>query len=105
MSSAADGPPADPSRPPDWDRLELAARRLLDEHDAWQRRARTAEARVRELEAALDDVSSGDLNPVQLAEKVEMLDAANASLRDRLERARGSIRRILDRLQFLQEER
>jgi len=100
MSSAAD-----PRTlvPPEWDELELSVRRLLDEFDGWRRRAARAEARVQELEAALSDVSSGAMDPLELRRRVQALEAENAALTDRLRRAHGNVSRILDRLEFAGE--
>ena len=95
--AGADGVPAE------WDELELVVRRLLDQHAQWRRRAAEAEARVRELEKALDDYSSGRVNPLELGERLERLEAENRDLRERLESARGSVDRILGRLQFMEE--
>ncbi|MBI4543909.1 MAG: hypothetical protein HY703_01790 [Gemmatimonadetes bacterium] len=86
--------------PPEWDRLELAVRRLLEAVDSWQSRAQAAEQRIHELESALRDVASGGLDPLALAQRVEALEQENGALRSRLEQARGSIRRILSRLQL-----
>lgn len=92
-------------RPAEWDQLELAVRRLMDEYQQWKRRALAAEARLREVEATLREVSSGALDPVALTERIEALEAENRDLRNRLGRARETIERILARLQFLEEER
>ena len=94
-----------PKRPPEWDRLELAVRRLLDDHEEWRRRAEAAARRVRELDAALRDVTDGALDPVELKRRVEVLETRNAELRQRLDKARESVDRILARLQFLEEDR
>ena len=102
MSSNAADPP---TPPPEWDRLELSVRRLLDAHDAWRVRARTAEARVKELEASLADVASGRVDPVTLADEVEKERRRNRDLNDRLEKARTTVERVLARLQFLEENR
>lgn len=89
----------------EWDRLELGVRRLLDEHDRWQRRALQAEAKLQELETMLDAVSRGGLDPDELSARIETLEAVNRELLARLERARGSVGSILTRLELLEEER
>jgi hypothetical protein len=89
----------------EWDRIERGVRRALDDRDAWRRRAQLAEARVRELEAALRDVSSGNLDPMQLSEQARDLERENRMLLDRLGKARESVDRILTRLNFAEEER
>jgi len=90
---------------PGWDRLELAVRRLMDEHDALRRRAHTAEKRLQELEAALADVSAGRLDPVAVSERAQQLEQENRRLNDRLARAREMVERILGRIQFAEDDR
>jgi len=89
---------------PEFDRLELTIRRLLEAHDAMRRRLEAAEARVRELESALQEVSGGRIDPVTLAEEARSLEQRNALLEDRLARARESVERMMSRLQFTVEE-
>jgi predicted RNase H-like nuclease (RuvC/YqgF family) len=91
--------------PPELDRLELTIRRLLESHARCERRAAEAEARVRELEAALGDVSAGRLDPVTLAEEARALEERNAVLQERLSQARAAVDRIMGRLQFTAEDR
>jgi chromosome segregation ATPase len=91
--------------PPELDRLELTVRRLLESHDAWRQRAERAESRIAELEAAVQDLSTGSLDPVAMAGEVRSLDAQNRELRTRLEAARQAVQRMLSRLQFVEEER
>ncbi|HUH11700.1 MAG TPA: hypothetical protein VMK65_01265, partial [Longimicrobiales bacterium] len=50
-----------------WRELENAVARLLETHDALQARLAAAEARIQELEAALQGVSTGELNPSEMA--------------------------------------
>lgn len=101
MSSAArKGASAGPS----WDRLELAARRLIQEHAATRRRLADAERRVGELERTLSEVSQGTLDPVALHDRLERASAQNEALRGRLAEAETRVQRILLRLQFLEEE-
>jgi seryl-tRNA synthetase len=90
---------------PELDRLELTVQRLLQAHDALRRRAEAAEARVRELERAVQDVSTGRVNPVELAEDARRLEDQNAALRARLDAAYRAVHRISARLQFVEEER
>jgi hypothetical protein len=60
---------------------------------------------VRELEAALRDVTSGQIDPVALNNRVHALEQENRFLARRLDRARESVKRISARLQFLDEDR
>ena len=90
---------------PGWDRLELSVRRLVDEHETWRRRALIAEKRVLELEAALRDVSAGTLDPVAVSDRAEVLERENRQLNRRLRHAHDTVQRILNRLQFAEEDR
>lgn len=91
--------------PVEWDRLELAVRRLLDEYTACRRRADAAERRIAELEAALQAVAAGAVDPLELRERVAALEAENRSLRERMEQARAGVGRIVARLQFMEDDR
>jgi predicted RNase H-like nuclease (RuvC/YqgF family) len=94
-----------PKPPPEWDALELAVRRLLEAHDTLRRRADEAERRVRELEGALGDVSTGALDPLQLSERATALERENRLLLDRISNANVVVERIAQRLNFLEAER
>jgi predicted RNase H-like nuclease (RuvC/YqgF family) len=89
---------------PEWDGLESAIERLLEQHASLRERAEIAEGRVRELEAALRDVSAGRIDPVAIAEHAQSLEKENQLLNERLERARHSVQRILGRMRFVEEE-
>jgi hypothetical protein len=52
----------------------------------------------------LRNVSAGEIDPVTLAERTRELEAENRDLLDRLTRARESVRRILGRMRFTEEE-
>ena len=103
MSSGAANIPAEG----EFQRLERALDRLLKEFDKLQQRCQTAEGRVHQLEAALrnNSDSSGELDPVALANRVHLLEQENRFLARRLDRARESVKRISARLQFLDEDR
>jgi len=101
MSNGAEQPA--PPALPEWDRAERAVRRLLEDRDAWQRRATLAENRVRELEGALRDVSAGTLDPLQLSRHAQMLETENRRLLERLSQARETVERIIDRIDFAEE--
>lgn len=91
--------------PPEFDRLELTVRHLLDAYDAWRERAMAAEARVAELEQTVRQVAEGDLDPVALAEQVRALEERNRAMRARMDAAHETVQRIVARLQFVEEER
>ena len=89
------------------ERLENALQRLLSEFDALQRRTAEAEERVKQLEGTMrsSSTAAGDLDPVALANRVNLLEQENRFLARRLDRARESVRRISARLQFLDEDK
>lgn len=90
---------------PELDRLELVLRRLLDAWEAQQRRIQQGDARVRELEAALQGVSTGQIDPMELGQRVRELEVENRALRQRIRDAEAVVQRIQARLQFVEEER
>ncbi|MBX6363444.1 MAG: hypothetical protein IRZ00_06215 [Gemmatimonadetes bacterium] len=102
VSSAA-GKPRLPA-PAEFVRLEDAVRRMLAEFDALRRRAADAEARVRQLEATVAELSGGGYDPEALLDRVKALEAENRLLRARLEGAATHVRRLLARINFLEEE-
>ena len=91
--------------PGEWAELELAVRRLLDEHDALRARLARAEARSAELEGALHSFSTGAVDPVHVQKRAELLERENRELRGRLEQARERVGRVMDRLRFAEESR
>lgn len=90
--------------PGEYDRLETAIRRLLDEVAGYRARAEVAEHRASELERTLRDVSSGALDPVKLQAGVRELTDENRDLRRRMGLAQDRIRRLIARFDFLREE-
>ncbi len=102
MSSA--GRPR-PGFPTEWEALELAVRRLLDDYQALRRRAAAAEHRVRELETALAQLGSGDVDPLALQARARELEAENRALQARVDDAAERVRRLLARTHFLEEDR
>lgn len=77
--------------------LERLVNHLGDELAAFRRRALQAEARVKALEGS---PGATRVSP----ERIEKLERENASLRLRLEKARGRTRQMLDRVRFLRQQ-
>lgn len=96
---------ADTRLPGEWSELELAVRRMLDEYDGMKARVERAEARCVELESALQNFSSGSVDPVDVQKRVEMLARENQELRRRLGQAHERVTRVMDRLRFTEESR
>src|SRR5262245_51241503 len=91
----------------EWQRLELLLGHLLRVFDSLRERAGKAEERVQQLEAAMRNASSttGEVDPVALANRVHLLEQENRFLARRLDGARASVKRISARLQFLEDDR
>jgi predicted nucleic acid-binding Zn-ribbon protein len=75
--------------------LDKLVRHLGDELASFRRRALHAEARVKTLESSPGAVRT---------ERIEKLERENASLKIRLEKARGRTRQMLDRVRFLRQQ-
>ncbi|HET9981998.1 MAG TPA: hypothetical protein VFQ38_00355 [Longimicrobiales bacterium] len=103
MSSVA-GKPGHPPPPAEFGRLEDSVRRMLEEFTALRRRAAQAEARVRQLEGTVAQLSGGAFDPEALLGRVHALEAENRQLRARLDTAAAHVRRLLARINFLEEE-
>jgi predicted RNase H-like nuclease (RuvC/YqgF family) len=103
-SDVAEPKPATDPVPREFDRLESAVRRLADELAGYRARARIAEARTSELERAMQDLSTGALDPVALRERVRRLEQENQDLRRRMLQAQERVRRLIARLDFLRED-
>lgn len=88
-------------------RLETALQQLLRAFDELRTRFAASEQRVQHLEASLRTASSssGELDPVALANRVHLLEQENRFLARRLDKARESVKRISARLQFLEDDR
>src|SRR5688500_15033374 len=85
--------------------LQASVRQLMKDYDQLRMRATNGEARIRELEGALRDVSSGGDGPVALNQRVHASEQETRFLARRVDRARDSVKRISARLQFLDEDR
>src|SRR5687768_4627436 len=96
---------ADVRLPGEWSELELAVRRMLDEYAAMKVRLEQTEARCNELEGALQNFSSGSVDPVDVQKRVELLTRENQELRRRLGQAHERVTRVMDRLRFAEESR
>lgn len=88
--------------------LQALVRHLGDELGAFRRRALTAEARLRELDGAVDgepsapSVSGADRE--ELTARITALEEENARLQQRLETATGKAKQMYDRVRFLRQQ-
>jgi predicted RNase H-like nuclease (RuvC/YqgF family) len=102
---ASNGADSGTKLPGEWEDLELAVRRLLDEHDGLRARTARAEARCAELETTLQDYASGSVDPVDVQRRAEALERENRELRTRLTQARERVGLVMDRLRFAGQAR
>lgn len=88
-------------------RLESSLQQLLLAFDELRARVARSEQKAQQLEATMRNAasSSGELDPVALANRVHLLEQENRFLARRLDRARESVKRISARLQFLEDDR
>jgi len=77
--------------------LNQLVRHLGDELATFRRRALSAEARIKAIDAA---PGGARVNP----ERVDRLEKENADLKRRLEAARARTRQVLDRVRFLRQQ-
>ena len=77
--------------------LETLVHHLGDELASFRRRALQAEARVKALESSPGATRTSP-------ERIEKLERENASLKMRLETARGRTRQMLERVRFLRQQ-
>ena len=82
--------------------LQTLVRHLGDELAGFRRRALTAEARVRELEAKESRLAR--TSPRELADRCAVLEGENADLRGRLDAATARTRQMLDRVRFIRQQ-
>jgi len=82
--------------------LETLVRHLGDELATFRRRALSAEARLRELDAAEGEGRSPDTAALQV--QVTELERENAMLRARLETATQRARQMYERVHFLRQQ-
>lgn len=84
--------------------LEGAVSGLLEELEELRDRVRDAEEWGRELEGHLRDFVEGDRDPGELVARLQELDRSNKDLRERMERGKASVERLLSRIRFLEEQ-
>lgn len=80
--------------------LRTLVHHLADDLAAYRRRALLAEARLKEIEAAVEGGSVAS----DLAERCAQLERENEKLQNRLEAASNRARQMLDRVRFLRQQ-
>jgi hypothetical protein len=88
-----------------FDRLEGLVADALDSLASLRDRALSAEARVRDLEEALERHEAAGGASEETAHRLGAYQAENRELRGRLTRGREGVERLLARIRFLEEQR
>lgn len=101
MSASADsGPGADALA-----RLEALVARAAARIREVEASQAEAERRVDELDRILSGITSDQVRPSALLERVHALEAENAELRRRIAGGREGVERLLAKIRFLEEQR
>ena len=87
------------------DALEGAVARALERVAELELDRETALARSRELEGLLSAFSADGEAPDRMVARVKRLELENQDMRERMERGRESVERLLAKIRFLEEQR
>lgn len=85
--------------------LDGAVGAVLAELGRLRERLAEREARVREVESLLAEMSAGEESPARMRRRLDHLEAENAELRLRLDEGREGVERLLAKIRFLEEQR
>lgn len=85
--------------------LEALVGRAVQRLETLRMRAEAAEAKSAEMEELVRRFTGDDPAAGRLLSRLESLEKENRDLRDRLERGRDGIDRVLARIRFLEEQR
>ncbi len=86
------------------DELEGVVDAALAEVEQLRRRAAEIEAEHAEMTELLRRFTQDEESPGRLLTRLETLEGENADLRDRLERGRDGVKRMLARIRFMEEQ-
>jgi chromosome segregation ATPase len=86
-------------------RLEGAVSRALERIRQLESQLEDSRRQSGELDQVLGQITSGELPPSSLMERMHALEAENADLRQRLTGARERVERLLAKIRFLEEQR
>ncbi|MDT8368627.1 MAG: hypothetical protein RQ745_05440 [Longimicrobiales bacterium] len=87
------------------DALEAAVEVLLDRLTSAERRAAISEERRTEVEVLLREMSAGSVDPAEMAERLQEVEAENEELRSRLDGGLERVERLLARVHYLEDQR
>ncbi len=85
--------------------LEAAVDALIARLTEAENRAGQAEGRREEVESLLREMTEGDADPAEMAERLESLEVENEDLRSRVDRGLDSVDRLLSQVRFLESQR
>ena len=85
--------------------LDAAVGALIEELAAMKGRASEAEAKSVELEELVQRFTGDDAEAGRLLTRLKDLEGENTDLKERLERGREGIDRLIARIKFLEEQR
>jgi predicted nuclease with TOPRIM domain len=85
--------------------LDAAVGRLIHELATAKDRAADAESETTELQELLRRFTGDEAEAGRLLTRIRNLEGENSDLRERLERGRQGVDRLLARLKFLEEQR
>lgn len=85
--------------------IETAVERLLERLAEAERRRAISEARRSEVEALLREMSGGSIDPAEMAERLQAMEAENDDFRSRIERGLERVDRLLARVRYLEDQR
>ena len=86
-------------------RLENAISQAGDRVDGLRRELARTRGRREELEGMIRGVTSGELSPSDMVERMDILEQEGAELRARLKEGREGVERLLARIRFLEDQR
>ncbi len=87
-----------------FERLDGAIEQALAQVTDLRARVRAVEKRNGELEALMARFESGSESPGEFVDRMKSLELENGDLRDRLEKGREAVSRILSRVRFMEEQ-
>ncbi len=86
------------------ERLEKAVTAALEQVEQLRGEVVQMNAQGEALEGLLKGVTSGEVGPREMIEKLHVLEEENRDLRTRLDQGRAGVDRILARVKFMEEK-
>jgi predicted RNase H-like nuclease (RuvC/YqgF family) len=86
-------------------RLEAAVTRALERIRQLEGQLQESHRKSGELDTMLGKITTGDLQPSQMLDRLRALEGENTDLKQRLSAGRERIERLLAKIRFLEEQR